>query len=177
MKKTIHIQLFGGPGSGKSTMRSRIFYELKKRQLNVEEITEYAKELTYGKDDMKLSDQILLFGKQNHSHFVLDKNEDIDIIVTDSPPIMGITYMDSNLPYYNELKDLMLKVDKGYKSINYFLTRNHEYQEFGRNQTEEQSDEKAEEIKNFLKENNIDFIEVKSGKKFIKKVLKNLNIE
>jgi len=35
-----HINLFGSPGAGKSTNRARLFYELKKRQLKVEEITE-----------------------------------------------------------------------------------------------------------------------------------------
>ena len=163
------------PGSGKSTMRSRLFYELKKRQLKVEEVVEVAKDDTYNKRFLDLSDQIQLFGKQHHPHFILDNV--VDYIVTDSPPIMGITYMDSNLSYYDELKALMLKVDKSYKSINYFLIRNHEYQEFGRNQTEEQSNEKAEEIKDFLRESNIDFTEVKSGKKFIKKVLKDLNVK
>lgn len=162
-------------GSGKSTMRSRLFYELKKRQLKVEEITEYAKELTYGEDNIKLSDQILVFGRQQHPHNVLDKK--VDYIVSDSPPIMGIIYMDKDLSYYDELKALMLATNKGYKTINYFLNRNHEYQEFGRSQSESESDEKAEEVKKFLKENNINFTEVNSGKKFIKKVLKDLDLK
>ena len=171
----LHINIFGAPGSGKSTMRSRLFYELKKRQLKVEEITEYAKELTYGEDNIKLGDQILVFGRQQHPHNVLDKK--VDYVVTDSPFIMGYTYIDTSLPYCEELKSLMIATNKSYDSINYFLNRNHEYQEFGRNQTEKESDEKAEEVKQFLRDNNIEFTEVKSGKKFIKKVLKDLGLK
>ena len=171
----LHIQIFGAPGSGKSTMRSRLFYELKKRQLKVEEVVEVAKDDTYNERYLDLSDQIQLFGKQHHPHFILENR--VDYIVTDSPPIMGITYMNKDLPYYEELKNLMLKTDKSYKTLNYFLNRNHEYQEFGRNQTEKESDEKAEEVKQFLRDNDIDFTEVKSGKKFIKKVLKDLGLK
>jgi len=171
----LHINIFGAPCSGKSTMRSRLFYELKKRQLKVEEITEYAKSLTYGEDNIKLSDQILVFGKQHHPHYVLDTK--VDYIITDSPFIMGFSYLDKDSIYHDELKELMLTTNKGYKSLNYFLNRNHEYQEFGRSQTELESNEKANEVKKFLIDNNIEFTEVKSGNKFIKKVLKDLNIK
>jgi tRNA uridine 5-carbamoylmethylation protein Kti12 len=171
----LHINIFGAPGSGKSTMRSRLFYELKKRQLKVEEVVEYAKELTYNERFIELSDQIQVFGKQHHPHFVLDKK--VDYVVTDSPFIMGFTYFDESLPYSKEMRKLMTKVNNSYDTINYFLTRNHEYQEYGRNQTEEESDLKAEEIKAFLNKNKIKYTEVKSGKKFIKKVLEDLNIK
>jgi len=171
----IHVNIFGAPSSGKSTMRSRLYYELKKRQLKVEEITEYAKGLTYGEDNIKLSDQLLVFGKQHHPHYVLDGK--VDYIVTDSPFIMGYTYCQNNLDYAIELKDLMLKVNESYDSINYFLVRNHKYQDFGRIGTEADSDLKALEIKTFLINSNIDFKVVKSGEEFIETVLKDLGIE
>jgi len=165
----LHINIFGAPGSGKSTMRSRLFYELKKQQLKVEEVVEYAKELTYGEDGVKLSDQILMFGKQRHPHFVLDKK--VDYVITDSPFIMGFTYVDDSVDYKDELKSLMLKVHNSYDTLNIFINRNHKYQEFGRSQTEEESDEKALEIKTLLNECNIEFYEMKSGEETIEKVL------
>jgi tRNA uridine 5-carbamoylmethylation protein Kti12 len=165
----LHINIFGAPGSGKSTMRSRLFYELKKQQLKVEEVVEYAKELTYGEDGVKLSDQILMFGRQRHPHFVLDKK--VDYVITDSPFIMGFTYVDDAVEYKDELKALMLKVHNSYRTLNIFINRNHEYQEFGRNQTAEQSDEKALEIKALLDECGIEFYEFKSGEETIQNSL------
>jgi len=170
----MHINIFGSPGSGKSTMRSRLFYELKKRQLIVEEVVEYAKELTYGEDNIKLNDQILLFGRQRHPHYVLDKK--VDYIVTDSPFIMGFTYLQDDLSYSEELKALMLKVNESYNSKNYFLIRNHEYQQFGRRENAVQSDLKSKEIMRLLEENNIPFTIVKSGEEFIQKVLEDIGV-
>ena len=161
----LHINLFGEPGSGKSTNRSRLFYELKRKQYKVEEVVEYAKELTYDENFSQLSNQILMLGKQFHPHFVLD--EKVDYIVTDSPFVMGITYMNKNLPYYNEAKELALSMHNSYNSLNFFIERNHKYQEYGRNQTEDEAKEKAKEIKDFLNESGIEYIPIKSGEEFI----------
>jgi len=169
----LHINIFGAPGSGKSTMRSRLFYELKKQQLKVEEVVEYAKELTYGEDGIKLADQILMFGKQRHPHFVLDKK--VDYVITDSPFIMGFTYVDDTVDYKDELKALMLKVHNSYDTLNIFINRNHKYQEFGRNQTEQESDEKAIEIKQLLKDCNIQYYEFMSGEETIENTLALIN--
>lgn len=171
-QRCLHINLYGSPGSGKSTNRSRLFYELKKKQYMVEEITEFAKEATYKEDFSSLSDQVLMLGKQHHLHKVLDNQ--VDYVITDSPFIMGIVYMDRNISYMKELKNLALAIDDDYETMNFFIERNHEYQEYGRNQTEQQANEKSDEIKKLLIENNIDFISVKSGKEFIKKALKKI---
>lgn len=52
----ININIFGGPGVGKSTISSGLFYQMKTRGYKVEFISEYAKDLTYGKDFVKLKD-------------------------------------------------------------------------------------------------------------------------
>jgi len=168
----LHINIFGAPGSGKSTMRSRLFYELKKKQYKVEEITEYAKELTYGEDYIKLADQVLVLGTQHHTHEVLDKK--VDYVVTDSPFVMGTTYISPECSFKDELTTLALAMHKSYETLNFFIERNHEYQEYGRNQTSEEADIKSEEIKSFLLHHGINFTVLKSGKQFIKKSLKKI---
>ena len=168
-----HINLFGSPGAGKSTNRARLFYELKKRQLKVEEITEHAKQLTYDENYKHLADQTLMLGMQHHNHMILDSI--VDYIVTDSPFIMGITYA-RDLNYKEELKDLAIAMFNNYNNVNIFIERNHKYQEFGRNQTEEESDEKSVEIKKFLNDNNIPFVVLKSGEETIDYILKTIEI-
>ena len=43
------INLFGGPGAGKSTTAAGLFYEMKVRDIKCELVTEYAKDMTYEK--------------------------------------------------------------------------------------------------------------------------------
>jgi adenylate kinase family enzyme len=45
--ETLFVNLFGSPGTGKSTMAASIFAELKWRGVDCEIVTEYAKELTW----------------------------------------------------------------------------------------------------------------------------------
>ena len=45
--QTVVINLFGGPGAGKSTCAMEICSELKKHGLSAEYVQEYAKELVY----------------------------------------------------------------------------------------------------------------------------------
>jgi hypothetical protein len=40
---TVVVNLFGGPGTGKSTTASGVFYHLKRDNRNVELVQEYAK--------------------------------------------------------------------------------------------------------------------------------------
>ena len=44
MKETLVINLFGGPGCGKSTTMARLFADLKARGYNVEMVSEFAKD-------------------------------------------------------------------------------------------------------------------------------------
>lgn len=55
MKTPIVINLFGGPGSGKSTGAAYIFSQLKMKGINCELITEYAKDKTWEKNFVALS--------------------------------------------------------------------------------------------------------------------------
>lgn len=47
MKNALVVNLFGGPGCGKSTTMARLFADLKTRGLNVEMVSEFAKDLVY----------------------------------------------------------------------------------------------------------------------------------
>lgn len=170
----VNINLFGGPGTGKSTSAAGLFYKMKSKGYKVEYIQEYAKELTFGKDFIKLADQLLILGVQHHRMFRL-KNQ-VEYVIHDSPFIMGMVYLqeDSNIPQ-KEYSELIVKMFKSYKNINIFLerdTEHHKYQDYGRSQTLEESLLKDKEIKSLLIDNDIPFHEVKIGNKSIKKILK-----
>lgn len=169
----INIQLFGGPGTGKSTTASGLFYKMKAKDYSVEYIQEFAKELSYGKDFTKLGDQLLILGEQHHRlHRLKDQ---VEYVIHDSPFVMGLSYLmdDEHVPK-DIYTSLITTMYNSYNNINIFLERAEDltYQEYGRSQSLEQAIEKDEQIKQILQDNGIEYITVKMGSKSIKKIMK-----
>lgn len=152
VKTPININLFAGPGTGKSTIAAELFSTLKRQHKKVELVTEYAKDVTYRGDMNTLTDQLYLMGKQHHKLWRLLQH-DIDIIIHDSPFIMGLNYVQDNgiLPV-QEFSDMALKLFNNYRNINIFLERNPEngYQQIGRSQTLQEAQNIDNEILTFL---------------------------
>jgi len=170
----LNINIFGGPGIGKSTTAAKLFGKMKARDHKVEYIQEFAKELTFSKDYTRLSDQMLILGEQHHRMFRL--NGQIDFLIHDSPFIMGVTYLseDPHLPK-EAYTNLVVQMFNSYDNINVFLERdieNLQYQEYGRRQTLAEAIQKDVEIKALLDEYGIEYVIVKAGKKCAKKILK-----
>jgi hypothetical protein len=175
----LNINLFAGPGCGKSTIAAQLFATLKMKHKNAELITEFAKDLTYKKDLMTLSDQLYLAGKQhNKLHRLLTHN--LDFIIHDSPFVMGLTYVNENghLPV-PEFTDMLVKLYNSYTNLNIFLERNEnvDYQQVGRHQTLLQAIDKDNEIKQLLITHKIPFIIVKVGETTIDNILDILHIK
>ena len=57
-KKCIIVNLFSGPGAGKSTTAAGLFYKLKKQGVNCELVTEYAKHVTWRGNFSTLKNQV-----------------------------------------------------------------------------------------------------------------------
>jgi hypothetical protein len=126
------INLFGGPGCGKSTAASGLFYEMKKLQLNVELVQEYAKDVTWEQRYNLLDDQIYIFAKQQRRIARL-VDSGIEWVITDSPIPLGLVYMKPNSLSENFPK-LVMEVFNQYKNYNFFLQRYYPYNPIGRNQ-------------------------------------------
>jgi hypothetical protein len=158
----LNINLFGGPGTGKSTTAALLFGQLKSAGLKTEYITEHAKELSYSKEYVRLSDQLYMLGNQHHRLHRL--NGSVDYVIHDSPFIMGLGYLndEANLPH-EEFTALVLKLFEQYDNINIFLERDtatHAYQEYGRNQTLDEAIQKDAEIKALLDNNGINYFTI-----------------
>lgn len=132
------INLYGGPGTGKSTTAARLFAELKGRGLNVELVTEFAKDLTWHNRQSTLQDQLYILGKQHHKIFML--KDQVDFIVTDSPILMGIYYNSiTTNPLPISFTNLISDLWDQYDSVDIFLRRSKKYNPKGRNQTEKEA--------------------------------------
>lgn len=130
------INLFGGPGIGKSTLASYLFYKLKSDGYNAELVSEYAKELTWEENFDKLSDQLYVTAKQNRRlHRLEDK---VDVVVTDCPILLGINYA---TPEYigGTFVPMVYSLFDSYDNLNISLERVKPYMPKGRTQTESEA--------------------------------------
>jgi hypothetical protein len=112
------INIFGGPGVGKSTVAAELFAEMKKKGYNVELVTEYAKDMVWEGRDNILADQLYILAKQNRRLSRLDGK--VDYAITDSPLLFGIIYS-KNIT--NSFKKLVESIWYSYDNISFFLNR------------------------------------------------------
>jgi AAA domain len=129
------INLWGGPCCGKSTAAAGLFYEMKKLQLQVELVTEYAKDVTWEQRYNLLDDKIYIFAKQQRRITRLD-NSGIEWVITDSPIPLGLVYMKPNGLSENFPK-LVMEVFNKFENYNFFLQRHFDYNPVGRNQRDQ----------------------------------------
>jgi tRNA uridine 5-carbamoylmethylation protein Kti12 len=171
-KPAKHICLWGAPGTGKSTIAAGVFYEMKKKDYDVELVQEYAKDLVFSKDFFTLKNQLYIFARQSHPWYKLD--DQVDYVVHDSPFLMGLIYAVDNrhLPL-KEFTDLVVKSYKNYDTLNIFLLRNPEnrYTEHGRMQSEDEAYEKQNEIAKLLLFYDIPHIKLVSSENTVQDIL------
>lgn len=151
----MRINFFGGPGSGKSTQAAWLFSELKTCQVSVEQVGEYVKAYAYRKQKINPYDQFYITGKQMQYEYRFLANG-VDVIVTDSPLLLGPIYAKLYYPQvkiYNALENIIKQYEKEYPPINIFLNRNDKpYVEEGRYQNKNGATNLDKIIKNKLKQ-------------------------
>ena len=135
----IVVNLYGGPGSGKSTTAAGIFSELKMLGLNTELVTEYAKDKVWDKHEAILDNQIYIFAKQYHRLFRLI--DQVDVIVTDAPILLSTIYNKDRTALGQSLDNLVLEAYNTFNNVDYFLHRTKKYNPKGRLQTEDEAKE------------------------------------
>lgn len=151
---TIVINLFGEPGAGKSTVAMDITARLKRKSINAEYVSEFAKDKVYENNGEVFKHQEYIFGKQS---FKMGRVRDkVQVIVVDSPLLLSIIYNnDKNLSH--DFDKTVLNMFNSYDNRNYLLTRKHIYEREGRFQNEEEASEVRKQIINALDTMNITY--------------------
>ena len=153
------INLFGGPGAGKSTGAAYIFSKLKMAGVNAELVTEFAKDKVWEGNKEVFKNQAYIFGKQ---YFKISRCADkVDVIITDSPLLLSIVYND-NPVLGDSFNETVKNVFSSFNSMNYILSREKEYNPVGRNQTESEAKEVDVQVRAMLDEEKIPY-EVVAG--------------
>lgn len=178
MNKPIVVNLFGGPGSGKSTGSAYVFAMLKMHGINCELVTEFAKDKTWEHNMGALSNQAYVFG--NQCYRMSRCADQVDVIITDSPLVLSVVYNKNSNPE-NGFNKMAIEVFNSYNNINFFLDRVKPYNPIGRNQTEEESDNIGHDIEDLLVKNGIEYTTVAGYvdgyEKIAKNILSILNVE
>ena len=149
----IVINLFAGPGVGKSTNAARIFADLKMRGVNCEMALEFAKDKVWEESFRTMDDQIYIFGKQFHRIWRL--KDKVDVIICDSPLLNSIVYDKENSKAFHEL---VIEQFNKFDNFNFYLKRSATYQKEGRIQTEEEARKIDKIVENVLIDYNIPFV-------------------
>jgi hypothetical protein len=133
---TVIINLFAGPGAGKSTTKAGLFFEMKQRGLKVEVVEEYAKELTYEGDFGTLSNSVLVLAEQDRRQRRLVGK--VDYVITDSPLLINSFYVKGY--YANDFYRAHVSwLFDNYENFNVWVDRVKPYANYGRSQTEEEA--------------------------------------
>ncbi len=155
-KDTVIVNLFAGPGAGKTTCAWEIASELKKRNIEAEYVSEYAKELVWDnkteKLDGTLEHQKELYKEQfRRVHRLIGR---VDVVVTDSPALLSAMYLKEPNA---EFESKMLTDFNKQHNFNLFINRGKNYQQEGRIHSLDESISIDKKIKGYLKDNNIYF--------------------
>jgi len=133
----IVINIFGVPGSGKSTMASYIFYKLKSNKINCELVTEVAKDAVWDRNNKALTNQMYITG--NQCYRIERLKDEVDVVITDSPLMLQpIYYRLNGLPEPDMFEIILYKMFEQYQNINLILPMPDGYDTNGRVHTEQQ---------------------------------------
>jgi len=156
-KTPIVVNLFGPPGSGKSTGAAYIFSKLKMAGINAELVDEFAKAKVWEESKEVFNNQVYILGKQ---YFKMSRCANkVDVIVTDSPTLLSILY-NNNIEVLGEsFNELVCNIFNSYNNKNYLINRVKPYNPKGRMQTEEESDALKQPLIDIMNKYNVDFVE------------------
>lgn len=149
---TIVVNLFAGPGSGKSTFCASLFAKLKVLGIDCEMSLEYAKDIVWEESYTKLDHQIYIFGKQLHRLQRLHNK--VRVVITDAPLLHSAIYCQEN---HETFKKLILEEFKKFHNMNYYIRRRKDYNPNGRTQTLEQALLIDGKILDYLKQSNVNY--------------------
>ena len=173
---TTIINLFGGPGTGKSTTAAGVFHALKQRGVNAELVQEYAKDKAWEFEQFKGGETPLVFQCQEYlfaqQMFRMRRLVgSADVVVTDAPILMGLAYISPSFDLPS-LKNVIEEAHHLFDNVNVFLVRKKEYNPKGRIHSEDQAHEIDEKIMRMVREKNIGVSSIDADQRAVEEILR-----
>lgn len=141
--KTLNINIWGGPGTGKSIVAAQLFSDLKLSRISCEMVREYAKELTWS-GQIHIHEQLEISAEQHRRQASLQGKA--DIVVTDAPVPQGVLF--APLTYRESLLACVATLTAPWESLNVLLHPNPDvpYEQAGRGESPEMAGMRHEEV-------------------------------
>jgi deoxyadenosine/deoxycytidine kinase len=160
------INLFSGPGAGKSSIAAGLTYKLKSKHISCDNPYEFPKTLAWDENHLAIQDQLYVLANQHRG--IVKSYGKVDYIISDSPILLSLIYRNyyKGVHYpstlYNESFDKMvLDIHSYYDNLNIVLKRSvGVYNEKERYQNLEKSIELDTIIQSKLDIYNIPYVEV-----------------
>lgn len=149
------INIFAGPGAGKSTNAARLFANMKDKHLQddftLELIHEYVKTWAWEGKVPQQYDQFYIFAKQLRRETTFLQNGG-NLLITDSPILLSAYYAKiHNAPLWEQILATVREIDYEFPPLNVFLKRgDRHYDPKGRFETEDQARERDDHILNLM---------------------------
>lgn len=157
-KRTLVINIIGGPCSGKSTVAAELFARLKKMGVHTELAPEYIKDRIYEENLTMPLNQIAVFAMEHYG--INTKIGKVDCIVHDGSFINNEIYNNEDNPEFNAF---ILAEYKKFNNLDFFIKRgNIEFEDYGRIHNQKQSKELDKIIKETYNKYDLKYIEVES---------------
>ena len=145
------ISIYGGPGTGKSTISTKLFAELKARNHSIELVQEYIKMDAYRGNYPKSFGQLNVFSRQLHLED--ERLEFVKTIVTDSPVLLPIVYSHQyKFEGTRHLVSLARMFERHFPSVNFYLHRKYPFNTEGRFQDELEAKQIDESIRSVMEQ-------------------------
>tara|TARA_R100001377_G_C3173079_1_gene103785 strand:+ start:556 stop:1101 length:546 start_codon:yes stop_codon:yes gene_type:complete len=171
------INLFGGPGIGKSSISAGVFYELKRKHISCNNPYEFPKRLAWDNNMSAIKDQLYVLGNQHRG--IAECYGKVDYIVIDSPVLFSLiykTWYSKGYPseFYSEsFNQMILDLHNNYNNINILLERSvGEHNDDERYQSLEDSIKIDVHCKKILDSNNIDYHTIRVDENTVTKIIK-----
>jgi len=172
------INLFGGPGIGKSTTAALLYAISKQRHINAELVREYIKNWIWEGRKIQDGDQIYIAAKQSRLERICFK--DADLIVTDSPLMLGEFYEKKHDVNYPVVEHIIKKQEEIAKSMGWSYTNvllhrsDNPYNPIGRIHSEQEAHECDKEILQMLEDKGVEITHVSVGPKVAETILESI---
>ena len=172
------INLFAGPGVGKTSIASGLLYQLKKRHISCDAPYEFPKVLAWDENHSAIKDQLYVIANQHRG--IVKSWGKVDYIILDSPILLSLVYKNyydkdeypSNL-YKESFDKMVLDIHLQYDNVNILLKRgNGVHNAKERYQNLEQSIDLDNRIKNILDINKLEYIEIEVNDDTVNNILK-----
>lgn len=167
------VNLFSGPGVGKSTAGAMVYSLLSMAGYAAEYVPEFAKFASFANNRSALDDQIYMFAKQGNRLQVL-REQGLDFVVMDGPLPLALLYTPED--YYPSYRSLVWEVFDSYDNVNFFLVRNPDiaYRAVGRNQSEAEAEILCQRTRTLLDDRGVPYRELPADALIARRVVEAL---